>query len=492
MRKPSTGKFSKAAFGRSALASVGVAALLAGCTVGPDYKEPAAATTPAFSTTLPSTAPATAPADGPATMPTYQTDVEPVAQWWRSFDDPVLTGLAEDAIANNWDVKAATARLREARELLLQSRYEQAPIVTADGGYQRQRFSRPNSFGFNRDRDLYTAGFDATWELDLFGGLRREVEARSAELQGADEQRRFVQLSILAELARNYAQLRGGQESLRIARGNADNQRRTYELTLNQLNGGRGTELDTQRAKSQLETTLATIPALEQSVLQATYRLGVLTGRPPTALAGPLAGADGSLPGVPKVIAIGDPAGMIRRRPDVRAVERALAAATARVGVQTADLYPKLTFVGTFGLETTQLGNLGRGSDAYSFGPRLTWAAFDLGRVQARVRAAGAAADAQAADFQQAVLQALEEVQSALTSYSLEASRLGHLIEAEAASRRASDLARQLYENGGIGDFLSVLDAERRTLEAQQAVADSRTKTVLAVVAVYKALGAGG
>ncbi|MDB5297847.1 MAG: efflux transporter outer rane subunit, partial [Phycisphaerales bacterium] len=450
-------------------AAASVLALTGGCTVGPDYKQPATASPAAFAVT----APATRPTSGP----TFRTDEEPVTRWWAAFGDPVLTGLADDALGHNWDVARARANLREARELLVQSRFEQAPIVTADGGYQRQRFSRPNAFGADRNRDLYSAGFDATWELDLFGGLRREVEARRAEVQRGDEQLRFVRLSVVAELAYNYADLRGSQESLRIARENADNQRRTHQLTLDLLNGGRGTVLDSSRAKSQLETTLATIPALERAVELAAYRLSVLTGRPPAALVGTLRDAPAALPGVPRMVAIGDPAGMIRRRPDVRVAERTLAAATARVGVQTADLYPRLTFVGSFGGEATQLGNLGRGSDAFGFGPRLTWAAFDLGRVQARVRAAGAAADAQAAGFQQAVLSALEEVQAALAGYAFEAARLSHLIEAEASSRVASDLARQSYENGGIGDFLSVLDAERRVLESQQAVADSRTQT---------------
>ena len=411
--------------------------------------------------------------------------------WWSIFKDPQLAQLIRDAAAANHDLRIAAANLRQARALLLEARYDYYPTVTASGGYERQRFSKASALSADRNRDLFSAGFDATWELDLFGGVRRTVEARKAQVEAAQASLDNVLISIFAEVARNYFDLRGAQDRLAVARRNAQNQSDTYKLTVNLLNGGRGNELDTSRAKAQLETTEATIPTLETSVEQIIYRLSVLTGRQPAALKSTLS-PPVALPALPATIAIGNPADLLRRRPDITIAERNLAAATARVGIATADLYPRITFVGSIGVEANQFPDLFRsGSDTYTFGPHITWAAFDLGRVKARLKATQAQADAELAAFEQTVLDALEETDGALVAYSKELTRLAHLAAAEEASRRAADLARNRFETGGIGDFLTVLDAQSRTLLAQDELSQSKARAATLLVAIFKALGGG-
>lgn len=447
---------------------------LAGCKVGPDYAAP------------------DTPTETAAYLihdPIFDTATEPAAQWWLSFNDPTLNQLVDDAIAHNHDLQAAILRVREVRELLIQTERDRIPTVTANGGYERQRLSRTQAGSGDRDRNYYFAGFDATWELDIFGRVARSIEAAEADIEVADARRKGVLLAVVAEVASTYMDLRGAQQSLAIAHSNAENQQRTYQLALDFLNGGRGTELDTARALAQLEATLATIPALQRTVELAAYRLAVLTGQPPAALLSLTDRTGSQLPIAPDLVPIGNPVALLRNRPDVRQAERSLAAATARIGIQTAELYPRVVIVGSLGVNATRLHDLNRRDSFFGIGPHISWPAFDLGRVQSRVRAAGFAADAQAAEFQQVVLESLEEVQANITAFARERERLLHLLQASNSSKEASDLARVRYEQGGIGDFLSVLDAERRTLEAEQAVADSRTSAMVSLVAVYKALG---
>ncbi len=445
------------------------------CTVGPHYHRPEIRTDAAFQN---------------ASAAQF-TQTATSIKWWSIFNDPQLSQLIHDAATANHDLRIAAANLRQARALLLEARYDYYPTVTASGGYERQRFSRASALGQDRNRDLFSAGFDATWELDLFGRVRRSVEARKAEVAAAQASLDNVLVSIFAEVARNYFDLRGSQDRLAVARRNAQNQSDTYKLTVNLLNGGRGNELDTSRAKAQLETTEASIPTLETSVEQIIYRLSVLTGRQPAALKSTLSTV-AALPGLPATIAIGNPADLLRRRPDITIAERNLAAATARVGIATADLYPRITFVGSIGAEANQFPDLFRsGSDTYSFGPHITWAAFDLGRVKARLNATKAQADVELATFEQTVLNALEESDGALVAYSKELTRLGHLAAAEESSRKAADLAKNRFETGGIGDFLTVLDAQRSTLLAQDELSQSKARAATLLIAIFKALGGG-
>ena len=340
------------------------------------------------------------------------------------------------------------------------------------------------------DAHLYDAGFDAFWELDFFGRVRRNVEAQSAEVQAAEAGLRDAQVSVTAEVARTYFELRGEQLQLAVARGNVDNQRQTLELTGARLEAGGGTELDTSRAQAQLSTTLATIGPLEAAVARSIHRLSVLTGREPDALTGEL-GALRELPDLPRITAIGDPAGLLRRRPDIRVAERQLAASTALVGVAIGDLFPKVTFTGSFSYSAAETNALGNSSSrGYVTGPGISWAAFDLGRVRAEVAGSRAHADVALATYEQSVLRALEETEGALVTHARTRESLKDAADAAEASLKAARLARTRYE-GGVVDFLAVLDAERTQLAAEDRLAQSRTEAATSLIAVYKSLGGG-
>jgi multidrug efflux system outer membrane protein len=301
---------------------------------------------------------------------------------------------------------------------------------------------------------------------------------------------RDARVSVIAEVSRDYFILRGLQDQLALTIRNADNQLRTLNLTRTRLEAGRGNQLDTSRAEAQWQTTLASVPTLEASIATTMYRLSVLTGRQPTAL-GERLSPQAPMPSLPNLNAIGTPEQLLRRRPDVRVAERRLAAATARVGVATGDLFPKVTMVGEVGYWAPTFGDFGQ-SEArfFSVGPSISWAAFDLGRVRARISSAKAQTDAALAGYEGAVLNALEDTEGALITYGRSQSRRESLRVAAAASDKASDLARRRFE-GGLIDFLEVLDAERTALSAELLLSQSRADAAVSLVADYKALGAG-
>jgi multidrug efflux system outer membrane protein len=419
--------------------------------------------------------------------------------WWRSFNDEVLNQLVELATGGNHDLRIATARVHEARALKLETEFDRYPTVTSQASYTRERASEdalvvvepPGGVPeIDRDSNFFTAGFDATWELDFFGRVRRSIEARSAEVEATEAFRRDVIVTLLAEVARNYFELRGAQNQLEVARRNAENQRKTLDLTIAILEGGRGTELDTSQARAQLNSTLATIPILETAIKRAIYRLSVLIGQQPTVLEQELS-KPLSLPELPELVAIGKPEDLLRRRPDIRVAERNLASATALIGVATADLFPRVTFVGSIALESDSFSGLfSSGSDAFFFGPRIFWAAFDLGRVRARIKATDARAESALAQYEQTVLLALEETENALVDFGRQQVRRDFLRESAQDSEKAVELA-QLRFQYGVEDFLTVLVAERTLLQAQDQLAQSETSTATALVAVYKALGGG-
>jgi multidrug efflux system outer membrane protein len=275
-----------------------------------------------------------------------------------------------------------------------------------------------------------------------------------------------------------------------VARGNVDNQRETLDISLAKFKAGRATELDTARARAQLDATLALIPPVEAAIKHAIYRLGVLTGQQPTALESELS-PSAPIPALPALVNIGNPAELLRRRPDIRSAESSLAAATARIGVETADLFPRVTFIGNIGLQATQIERLFQGgAETYSFGPSITWAALDLGHVKAKIKAANARADAQLAEYEKTVLNALEETENALVDFGREQVRRDYLRTSDRSATQATALARQRYE-GGIDDFLPVLDTQRAQLSIQAQLAQSETRTATSLVAIYKALGGG-
>ena len=316
------------------------------------------------------------------------------------------------------------------------------------------------------------------------------MEAARATIESVQASRDEVLISVQAEVAANYLGLRGTQGQLGVASRNATNQAQTLRLAVALRDGGQGTQLDVARARSLLNATLASIPPLEAEAERAAHRIAVLCGQPPVALRDEL-NLPASPPEGPTELVLGDPTQVLRRRPDVRAAERALAAATARIGVEVADLFPRVTLVGSVGLEARTISGLaGAGAETFGFGPHLSWAAFDLGRVRQRIKAADARAAGALATYEQTVLLALEETENSLVRLNRERHRLAFLLEAESAAVEATELARQRYRDG-ITDFLSVLDAERTLLSLQEQLVESGTQASTSLVSVFKALAGG-
>lgn len=457
---------------------------LGACTVGPDYRPPAPATPDAFD----HAAQVDLSIDGAAL---------PEAAWWARLDDPVLTQLMERARHANPDLAAAEASLAQARALLGLERRDRFPSGSARAGAEYSETSAatlPDGFAsadeVDRDDVYYSAGLDAAWELDLFGRVRRSIEAQAARVEATEADRRSVFVAVAGEVGRTYMELRGTQLRLRVARDNVDNQAESLELVEALLDAGRGTQLDVSQARAQLETTGASVPRLEAAEARAIHRLSVLVGEPPGALR-PLLAPSAALPPVPERIAVGDPASLLRRRPDVAAAERRLAAATAEIGVAVSDLFPRVTLSGSVGHLATSLGDLGSSDTrTLSFGPFLQWAALDLGRVRDRIRATEAGAELRLAVYEKTVLTALEETENALVRLDRAREAQARLQVAEAAAAEAAELATLRYRRG-LDSFLVVLDAEARRLAAQDALAQSAVETASAFVALYEALGGG-
>jgi len=459
----------------SLIAVAALAAALTGCAVGPNYVKPAAPVAAQFAGAT----------DGPYSGEDAQ------AGFWTQFRDPTLDRLIDQALVENHDLRIALGNFMETRAERREAQFDLAPTVTASGGYTKERFPAVDSpSGEPLTQRFYDAGFDAFWELDFFGRTRRNIEARSAEVQGAEASLRDAQVSVTAEVARTYFELRGEQARFAVAWRNVENQRATLQLTQARLEAGRSTELDTARAQAQLSATLSSLGPLEAAIARSIHRLSVLTGQQPGALRERLAPAQ-ELPALPQIAAVGDPAGLLRRRPDIRVAERQLAASTALVGVAIADLFPKVTFTGSFSYAAAEPAQLGTSaSRGYAIAPGISWAAFDIGRVRARVAGSRAHADVALATYEQTVLRALEETENALITHARTRDSLGDAAAAAAASQTAARIARTRYE-GGMVDFLDVLDAERTQLADEDRLAQSRTDAATSLVAVYKALGGG-
>lgn len=451
-----------------------LATIVAGCAVGPDYRQPKSEVPPAF---------------GSADAAYLAND--PLAQFWTAFEDPALDELIVRALHFNHDLRIALANVNEARALRRESQFDRFPTVTANASRQKTRLSADETVNGEVQRATLNRGsFDALWELDLFGRVRRSVEANRAFEQAEVEDLRAAQVSVVAEVARTYFELRGAQEQFAVAQRNAENQTETLKIAQVRLDAGRGTEFDTARAQSLLNTTLATLPELNAAVENSIHRLSVLVGQQPTALRDALLPVS-ALPELPRLVQIGKPEDLLRRRPDIGAAERRLAAATASIGVAKADWFPRVSFTGEIGFAASSGDRIGNAAtQTYAFGPSISWAAFDLGRVQARVRQAEAREQGAIAAYEQAVLRALEETESTLTSYRETRRRLDYLYASANASRRASELARKRFD-GGAADFLDVLDSERSQLEVEANLSRARTTAATNLIAVYKALGGG-
>ena len=470
-------------------ATIWLTFLLNACASTAAYRAPEVQIPTAFRERLDSLAPRAQ--SSPTAVPMAAADTAVVGEYWRALGDSTLVRLLEEALGANLDVRVAEARIRGARASRLEATLDFVPTVTAVAGYTRQRIAGatfPVGGGRFPDQDIWDAGFDASWELDVFGRIRRGVQARGALVGAAEEDLRNVRVSLAAELARVYFELRGAQEQLAVAQRNGENQRRTLELTRQRLDGGRGTAFDTERAQTQLSITLASIPPLEARVAAAQYRLGVLVGRSPATVAAEL-DAIAPMPPLPATVAVSAPDTLIRRRPDVAAAERRVAAEHAFVGAATAEYLPRLNVGGSAGFTSSEVEDLGGdGTFRYAVGPFITWPFLNLGRVKARAdRARSFEAEARA-QYDQTVLQALEEVESSLVAYRSALGRVDRTREAAEASARAADLARLRF-TGGVADFLQVLDAERTQLETENQLAQARTDASTAYAALYKALG---
>lgn len=433
-------------------------------------------------------------ADAHAQMPAPDTQSPatwPAGTFWQALGDTTLERLIGSALEANRDLHAVEARVHAARAVRTHTALELAPVVTATAGYSRQRLSSasvPGAVGSLPTQELWDGGVQLSWELDVFGRTRRSLQGQNALLASAEEDVRDVQVLLAAEVARVYFDLRGAQDRLEVARRNAENQHRTLELTLARLEAGRGTALDSERAQAQLSSTLAAVPALEAAIAAHRHRLAVLLGRRPASMQHELEGG-ARAPVLPAELPVPSAEEAVRSRPDVRSAANRVAAHRSFHGAAKAAYLPRVSIGGVAGYTAQQFDALGStGTPRYVVGPVISWPFLDLGRVKAGVDAARAQASEATAYHEQAVLNALEEVETSLAAYEKGRERLHHLEDAAAASERATELARLRFEEGGT-DFLEVLDAERRQLEAQDRLAEGRTDATNRLLAVYRAVG---
>ncbi|GLQ91404.1 efflux transporter outer membrane subunit [Dyella acidisoli] len=446
---------------------------LAGCvSVGPDYKTPNAA-----------------PAKVQNVDAARESNAQFQADWWKQFNDPVLDTLIQRAAKGSLDLRIARARLSESRALLGTAKSDQIPTIDTTISASRSLEQQP---GFGTQRvgvDTYQAGFDASWELDLFGGIRRSVEAARGDLGASEASLHDAQVSLFAEVARNYFELRGTQDRLAIAQRNIANQADSLKLISARAEIGTASEQDVASASAQLSAAKAQLPVLDAAARGYEYRLAVLLGERPGELdvdVSPI-----TFKPIATVLPIGDSGEVLSRRPDVRIAERQYAAATARIGVAKADFFPHISLGGFVGFLAGRPNDFGGpASRAFSFTPSITWNGLNVERVRSNLHASEARADAAEANYQRTVLEAIEDVDNAVTNYNAEHARVEQLIAQAEQSRRAAELARIRYQEGATG-YLELLDAERVQLAAEDALAQSESAIDTRAVALYKALGGG-
>jgi multidrug efflux system outer membrane protein len=408
-------------------------------------------------------------------------------RWWRQLEDPALEQLEAAALESNHDLRTAIARLDQARAVFDERRRDRYPKVTAGAHVDARDQVIP---GFTDEPvrvNTYRAGFDASWEVDLFGRVRAAVAAASANAESFDAALEDVRVSVAAEVARNYFELRGIQQQLAVLERSLVNQRETLRLTTVRRDGGIGEEQDVASASARVSAIEAGVPPLRAALAAREHRLAVLTGRVPGQLAIDL--APRPYPILAKTIALGAPEELLKRRPDVRAAERRLAAAAARQGVATAELYPRITITGMLGLLAGR-GNMFVSTDsrAWAVTPALQWSAFDLGSARARLRGAEASTREALAEYEKAMLLALEETETALVTYRQRQERLVKVADEVRESARAAGIARARYREG-VADFLSLLDAERTQLQAEDGLAQAEADVFIALVGLYRAVG---
>ncbi len=449
--------------------------LACGCAVGPSYERPEIAVPKAFSE---------GNAEGPVSF----------ERWWSGFHDPILEGLVVRAVEGNLDLKISAARIREARAARGIAAAAGLPQVRASGGYSRSKQLVARTDGItlaqgSSAQSIFEAGFDASWEIDIFGGVRRDEEAAVAQVQAAEEAREDLLLTMVADVARNYIELRGADRQIEILDQTIESQKESLALAQARFDSGMQAELDVVRAEGLLAATVAQRPALEVVRRQATFRIGILLGRDPEALLAEL-NAPGALPPAPPELPRVLPSELLSRRPDLRRSERELAAATARIGVAKADLFPRFNLVGSFGRRSNDLSEFNASSQFWSGGFFIQWPIFAGGRILANIRVQEARQEQALLQYQKAVLTSLEEVENALSVHGRELRRQESLRTSVAANRRALELATERYTSG-LENFLAVLDAQRSVYAAEDQLVQSQRNVAVALIAVYKALGGG-
>lgn len=515
-------------FAKHRAAGLALAAMLAlaGCKTGPDYARPDMTTPEMW---------ASDQAGGSTPEPIVAVD------WWTRFDDPVLADLIDRTVASNLALRTAEARVREARAARGITAASLMPTLDASGSWTRSGVPEPdgvdtgspvsNTIGFgpgglsrsttirgqngsltrslsaagpstsatlspgpdtsfDRNASLFAAGFDAAWELDVFGGNRRAIEAADADIEATDEARRDVLVTLLAEVALNYIDLRSAQTRVDITNRNIAAQRETVRLTRARFDAGLSSELDAIRAEALLASTESQLPLLETAAQAAIHRLSVLMAEPPGALKLELT-AEMRLPEAPERVPVGLPSDLLRRRPDIRRAERELAASTARIGVATAELFPKFYLTGSVGGQDAALGNVAEGANLlWSVGPSVRWPVFSGGRIRANIDVQNARQEQALLGYEQTILYALEDVENGLVAFAQEQIRHGSLAASASANREAVRLANERYVRG-LSDFLDVLQAQQQLFLSEDQLIQSESFVLTSLIALYKALGGG-
>ncbi len=453
---------------------------LTGCAVGPNYKKPEIAIPSDWNNRFNGT-------------PTEkQADIQSLATWWSTLNDPELSSLITRAVEGNLDVKEARSRILESRARRGVAQAGLFPTLDVSGSEKWTRTGKDT--GKSRTTKLISSVLDSGWEVDIFGGTRRSIEAASATMEGNMENLRDVLVSLLAEIAINYIEIRTYQARIAATHASIDTQDETYKLTVWRCEAGLNDELAVQQALYNLENTRSQIPTLQTGLEEALNRIAVLLGEQPGSVHKELATTE-PIPVASAELAVGVPADLLRRRPDIRQAERELASQTANIGVATADLFPKLSLKGSIGIEAisfNELRDVMPYSDNWvlSGGPQITWAIFDAGAIRQNIKVQSALQEQALIQYESSILTALEEVENALISYINEQTRLENLRKATQAAKIASVLAEQQYQSG-VSDFTDVLDAQRSLLSFQDQLAQSSGTVTSNLVRLYKALGGG-
>ena len=458
--------------------------LLSGCVVGPNYKGPPVAAPMA----------AQAPAFHRAGD---LSNAAPAGRWWTALGDAELDTLMDAALAGSPDLAEARARIVQARAGLTHARADRMPTTGSSAVYLRSKGltsilggGQAAAAGSAQTLEIYTANFDATWEIDLFGGKARAVEGAKAQAEATDAALDGAKVSLEAEVAQAYVSLRQLQQRLQLSRRDAEIESRMLALTRQRRAGGAASDLDVEQLNNQLQSTEASLTPLSAQIAEQLDRLAILTGREPGALDSELSAA-AAVPAPPAAVSVGDPAALLRRRPDIRQAERKLAQSNASIGQHTADLFPKVTLLGTVGYTAPSLGRLFDSSNSsYTVAPLLQWTPFDFGRIRAQIAQARGAYEEALADYCKTVLGALQDAETSLARYGRQRDSVVSQLRVQASAERTASL-QGLRRQGGTATTLEVLDAERQRVQAELGVLDAQAQLTDDYIALQKSLGLG-